>query len=201
MAAVYVCLSLRTVAQKTMRARARDPKFRIAAFLMILLACVGCRVDRDNNLPSSPTLLPIFSLETAATIGDVSITILEASYWRDWMPEVENPGPDGGSPLRGVIRLRLDNSKGDQNKLSFTTVIYDEEKRAHAVDFFVLPDPQGNVWNGSVASGEIKEIQIQTETGPYLSVGTRISTVINWTDQGQNDASLRTLETPIKRTE
>jgi len=181
--------------------KAPNSNVGIAVLLMILVICAGCVSSPDSIISSSPTPLPLSGLETTANIGNVSVTVLKAYYWRDWMPEVQHPGPDGGSPLLAKIQIRLNNSGGNDGNLSFTTVVYDQERRSHPVIFHVIPDQNGNVWSGSLAAGESKVIQILTNEGPYSPVGSKITTVITWTDQDDNSVSVITPEIGIERTE
>jgi hypothetical protein len=117
------------------------------------------------------------------------------------MPDVEKPGPDGGSPLNASIQLRLDNSSGDRCTLSYSAVLTDHEKQSHPVDFHVQPDASADAWDGSLAKGEVRTIELVTHQGPYLPAGSNIVVRMDWKDQYGNTVSVTNLESSVERVE
>lgn len=71
-------------------------------------------------------------------IGKCRITAASIYAWRDWMPVVSKPGPDGGSPLHAKVTLTLDNSAGEATKLNCNAVVVDE-KGGPAYCWFLAP--------------------------------------------------------------
>jgi hypothetical protein len=117
------------------------------------------------------------------------------------MPEVENPGPDGGSQMFGSIKIRLDNSTGDDNELFLDLFILDQKNEIHPVEFMVRPDSDGNILNGRIEAGGSKDLEIQIQNGPYLQTGSKVFVLLNWTDKNNTIVSMRTPETEIIRVE
>ncbi len=159
-------------------------------------------------------------------LGKCEITVTEIYFWRDWMPIVSHPGPDGGSPLHAKIRLRMDNSRGDANKFSFKAVVVDANGQSYPVapkvlpNFRVLPDDVANAyrnydektkedaiakynveWDGALKSGEIRAVELAIAEGPYLPVGSLIHMQITWTDQKGDSVAVKTPEAEINRTD
>lgn len=164
--------------------------------------------------------------ETVSELGPCKITVLQTYFWRDWMPIVDRPGPDRGSPLHAKVKLRLDNSMGGTDKLSFRTEVVDDKGQSHSVPFHVLPnfqvlpdavwksyrnfdeetkrsvaDKYNVMWNGELKPGEIREVDLATADGPYLPVGSSIHVKITWMDQQGDSVVVRTPDEPIHRTD
>lgn len=162
----------------------------------------------------------VLAKSAAAKLDACEISVLDIYFWRDFMPIVSRPGPDGGSPLRAKVKLSLDNSRGADNEFSFKTVVVDEEGRVYPVSFRVMPrnrvpsyrtpdegakrtiaashDVMRNV---EVKRSEISEIELITAEGPYLPVGSSIHVEITWTDQKGDSVIVRTPVAQINRTD
>jgi len=159
-------------------------------------------------------------------LGKCEITVTEIYFWRDWMPIVSHPGPDGGSPLHARARLWMDNSKGDASKFSFKAVVVDANGQSHPVapkllpNFRVLPDEVANAyrgydektkkdaiakynveWDGVLKPGESRVVELATAEGPYLPVRSLIHMEITWTNQKGDSVTVRTPEAQINRTD
>lgn len=156
----------------------------------------------------------------AAKLDACEISVLDIYFWRDFMPIVSRPGPDGGSPLRAKVKLSLDNSRGADNEFSFKTVVVDEEGRVYPVSFQVMPrnrvpsyrtpDERAKrtiaashdvMRNVEVKRSEISEIELITAEGPYLPAGNSIHVEITWTDQKGDSVIVRTPVAQINRTD
>jgi len=157
----------------------------IAAFAMADLGREG------QDVASKPA---IFKL------GDCRITVLEISFWRDWMPIVAHPGPDHGSPLRAVLKLRLDNTSGADAKLSWVAAVISEDGKSNPLELRVLPE-NGIAWNRALKKGESREILLTAQDGPYLPVGSLVHVEMTWTDQNGKTVLVRTPKSPIGRTD
>jgi hypothetical protein len=188
---------------------------------------VGClRPSFAAEINPYPGPAQISAKETAAAPDTCRVAVVGAYFWRDWMPIVGKPGPDGGSPLHARVKLSLDNSAGDANKLSFRVLIVDQNGQSYSAPFSVLPNfrvlpddvfksyrtydaeskkaviVKYNVrWDGGRSQGEIREVELATAEGPYLPVGSSIHVRIEWTDKNDATAVVRTPDEPIKRTD
>lgn len=163
---------------------------------------------------------------TVAHSGNCKITAVGTYFWRDWMPIVRLPGPDGGSPLHARVKLTFDNSAGDANKFSFRATIVDNKGQSHPVPFRVLPNfrvlpddvfklyrtyddetkkavvTKYNVmWDGGLNPGETRDVELITAEGPYLPVGSSIHVRIEWTDKKSDKVVVNTPDGPIERTD
>ena len=189
----------------------------ISAFCFITI-CLCPVLASGINSRSDP---PLVLAETAVSrLGACEIRVLNVSFWRDFMPIVSRPGPDGGSPLHARIKLILDNSRGADNQFSFRAVIVDGKGQPHPVPFRVITqtgspsDPNldgkskrtsatahGAVWDGGIKRSEIREVELVTADGPYLPVGSSIHVEITWTDQKGDSVIVRTQDGQIRRTD
>lgn len=190
----------------------------------LITACLCPVFATEINPYVDPAWLSTQS--AASQLGACKISILQTYFWRDWMPIVSRPGPDGGSPLRAKVNLSFDNSRGGDNKFSFQVVIMDDKGQTHPVPFRVLPNyrvlPDAVIksyrnldeeakravaakyhvmWNGELKAGEIREVGLSTAEGPYLPVGSRIHAEITLTDQKGDSVKVRTPDERINRTD
>jgi hypothetical protein len=169
----------------------------------------------------------VLSKDTTVQCGKCRITVLGTYFWRDWMPIVRSPGPDGGSPLHARVKVSLDNSAGDANKFTFRTAIVDDKGQSYPVAFHVFSNSRNlsdnnakshrtysietekapvtgeynMIWDGGLNPGEIREIELTTAEGPYLAAGSRVHLRIEWTDQKGDTAALSTPDEFIERTD
>lgn len=162
----------------------------------------------------------------AVELNGCQITALSVYFWRDWMPIVEHPGTDHGSPLYAKVKLLVDNSKSGAKKLSYRGVVIDEKGRSYPATFDVLPnysllpqdvyesypnlDEQGKkdvmgkyhvVWEGELEPGQVKEFELISHDGPYLPVGSRIHVEFTFTDQQGHSVTVETPSDVINRTD
>ncbi len=98
---------------------------------LLITAFLGPLPASGANLRVDPG--PVTNRRAPSNIGGCEIKVLDAYFWRDFMPVVSRPGPDGGSPLRARVRLSIDNTRGIANKLSFQAVIVDDKGQSHPV--------------------------------------------------------------------
>ena len=194
-------------------------------FALCLVASYLCPVLAAET---NPYYDPAWILEKATAVqsGKCRIMALRTYPWRDWMPMVANPGPDGGSPLRIKVSLRFDNSRGEAEKLSFRTFVVDSNGHSHPVVFRVLPNfrvlpdaiaksypsydnetrksamaKYNVIWDGTLGAGETRDAELITNQGPYLPVGSKIHVRIEWSDSRGNTVVLNTPDEPIARTD
>jgi hypothetical protein len=133
-------------------------------------------------------------------LGDCQIAVLGVSFWRDWMPIVAHPGPDKGSPLHVVVKLRLNNPQGADSKLAWTAAVIGEDGKPTPVDLRALPE-DGVLWNRTLRRGESRDLTLAAQDGPYLPIGNLASIEIRWTDQNNAGAVLRTQKVSVERTD
>jgi len=191
-----------------------------------------CLIAQCLSFAFASEIEPYFDPARDSTTGTVSrfsackITVLQAHFWRDWMPIVGRPGPDRGSPLRAKVRLSLDNSTGGMDKLSFRAIVVDDQGQSYPVTFHVLPNcrvlpdaasksyrnldaqakrplaAKDNVtWNGEIRPGEVMEIELVTAEGPYLPVGSSVHVEITWTYKKGESVVVKSPAAPIQRTD
>ncbi len=169
-------------------------KLMLAAF-----AATGCGSDTDGGPEAlSPAATPPPNLSQSGNVGNVTISIIGASFWRDWMPEVSKPGPDGGSPLQSRISIRLDSDDANDSVLSFDVRIYDANKQVYATRYSVKSGPGERAWDGRL-SAQSDVVELVTREGAYLPVGEKVVAVINWSDQNGNTGSVVTREAEVRR--
>ena len=160
-------------------------------------------------------------------LGACKISVLETYLWRDWMPVVDQPGSDKGSPLHSKIQLYLDNSAGDSIKLSYQGVVVSSKGQSSAVTFTVLPNyrlipesidnPESwqtmddtarkaviaryNVlWTGELKPGETRKVELLSSDGPYLPGGDMATVEITLTDQKGRSVVVKSPSTLIIKT-
>lgn len=217
---------LKIMGAKLIRIRCRSMGQVIGLiFVVCLVASHLCPVPAAA---ANPYYDPAWILEkaTAVQTGKCKILALRIYPWRDWMPMVADPGPDGGSPLRVRVSLIFDNSRGEAEKLSFRAFIVDSQGQSYPVIFRVMPNynvlpdavakaypsydnearksamAQYNViWDGTLKAGETRDTELFTNQGPYLTVGSIIHVRLEWTDGKGNTVVLKTPEESIKRTD
>jgi hypothetical protein len=196
-----------------------------AAFCLLLLGFGLSRTWSSQSSAAHQAGASIASLK-AVELDGCKITVLSIYFWRDWMPIVEHPGSDHGSPLYAKVKLLLENSKSEVKKLDFTGAAIDEKGRSYPVTFAVLPkydmlpqdvykaysslDEQGKkdvmakyhvVWEGGLEPGQAREIELISHDGPYLPVGSRVHIEFTFTDQQGRSAIVKTPPNVINRTD
>jgi len=156
-----------------------------------LAACGG-------DSPTSPS-----NLKETVKVGGVSFTVIRTTLGRDFMPIVENPGPDGGRQLAGTIIVRAAN-EGRATAFTLAASVYDAKGTKHPVtivahdyDRETLFPGSDIIWPGSMAAGGIQWLELRLTGGPYLAVGSRAYVVLDWTDEGRHKGSMRTAEVEI----
>lgn len=160
-------------------------------------------------------------------LGDCKISVLGTYLWRDWMPVVDQPGSDKGSPLHSKIQLYLNNSAGDGIKLSYQGVVISSKGQSSSVTFTVLPNyrlipesinnPESwqtmdetarkaviakyNVfWTGELKPGETRKVELLSADGPYLPGGDMATIEITLTDQKGRSVVVKSPSTLIHKT-
>jgi hypothetical protein len=164
---------------------------------LLIMPFLGPVLALGANLRVDPT--QVTSRGTTSRIGVCEIRVLDAYFWRDFMPIVSHPGPDGGSPLRARVRLSVDNSRGVENKFSFRTVVVDEKGQSHPITF--RGTQRGMMWDGEIKTSELREIELVAADGPYLPAGSGVHVEITWTDRKGDSVIVGTPVAQINRTD
>ncbi len=168
---------------------------RMLMSFFILIACTSCKSDAVVPTAELP------KIRETAQIDGCTIAIIKTNMARDWMPIQQRQGPDGGGPLVGVIKFKLDNSAGSAITFKFVAVVYDQAGNDYPVTVVSAYDNSAyNIWNRSLAAGESKIVELYRGDGPYLPVRSKVFAVIIWIAQNGHTASVRTPEVEIERT-
>lgn len=120
------------------------------------------------------------------------VRLLDASLWRDWMPIVQEPGADGGSPLYARIELDLHNRGRTPLRLTWHVELVVGAK-VYALPF-QAQDKTGKTWTGRLGADARQVVELFTRAGPYLAVGTEVyARAVFSADDGERV----TMETPV----
>jgi hypothetical protein len=79
--------------------------------------------------------------------------------------------------------------------------VYGQDNQPYRVAFQVLPDRYSFIWDGSLKAGESRVVELLTNDGPYLPVGSKTFAVVAFTDQDGNTQSVKTPSIVIDRSE
>ena len=173
---------------------------------MTVIGCAGQQVNpafeegSESGMPKQPSSANARSLPTSVVINDVRIEATSASFWRDWMPMVSRPGPDGGSPLYSLVRFQFHNTGTTTRRFSFTAEVHDGTGGIHAVPFRIMRTYSGPPWNGEIGPGERRDIEILSHDGPYLQIRSRVFAVVTWSDGQGGRGVLRSPDGSIDQT-
>ncbi|HTY62931.1 MAG TPA: hypothetical protein VMG30_11830 [Acidobacteriota bacterium] len=183
---------------------------------------LGIALSTKNDSAASP----LQAIDKTIQCGKCKITVIGAYCWRDWMPVVAKPGPDGGSPLHARVKLTLDNSAGDPTELGLRAAIVDGKGQSYPLSFGIrrysrpfaddvsgrgrisaaakgksAATSQGESWNGNLNRGEVREVELVATDGPFLPAGSRVRVWMEWTDKAGNTAVITTPDFSIERTD
>ena len=166
----------------------------IALALTLAIAVSACGGDS----PTSPS-----DLKETVNVGDVSFGVNRTTLWRDFMPVVREPGPDGGARMAGWIVVRAAN-QGREASFTLEASVYDGAGNRHPVtvvahdyDRETQFPGQEVLWTGSIGSGAVQWLELRLSAGPYLPVGSRAYVVLQWSERGGGRGSMRTAEVEI----
>ena len=113
------------------------------------------------------------------TKNDFSITLTSFHAHRDWMPRVERPGKDGGTPLMVFAGFKFDNTNSDYKDLFWFAHLFNHTtKTTHPIDLWDVDSE--TPWNGEIQPDEILKVRLLTRSGPYLSPGDKITLIIRF---------------------
>lgn len=139
-------------------------------------------------------------MKRSGNLGKIFVSVDSVYCWRDWMPIVQKPGPDGGSPLYLKSNLQFDNSSGSEEKLSWTSYVFDVETRkfylVQLVDKMHVPN-----WDGQILDSEETKIELMSHDGPYLAAGGQVILVFRLEDRSKRILWLKSRITNIDRTD
>jgi len=125
------------------------------------------------------------ALTDSTEVGGVRIRAVGSSYWRDFMPFVSRPGPDGGQPLYVMVAFELQNPTGERRRLTPSGYVVDGNGTEYPTPFRTVRTVEGS-WDGVLEGGASLQVEIICYDGPYLPVRSVIRAVVTWRDdQGQ----------------
>jgi len=137
--------------------------------------------------PAAPKIPP------SVRLGKCKLTLGTPYLWRDFMPIVAKPGPDGGSPLYTTCELVIDNSAGAKAvRFSWSAVVRDEAGKEHPLAV------QGK--KAVVPAHKTSRIRIVDRNGPYLKAGSTCTLILKIVTPGGKVHRLRAKPTPIQAT-
>ncbi len=170
------------------------PALRLV-FLLLAAGLAGC--DSHWTSPSN--------LDDEGTVANCKIDVTGASFWRNFMPGWTTRGPDGGTPLAGVVDLTFDNS-GNSNRFSVTVSIYDDDDKRYAIASVAHDTDEERrlhrdvLWDGLIDDDEVRHISVRLSEGPYLRVGARVYAVLDLEAERGGRKSIRTAKTEVRGT-
>ncbi len=162
---------------------------RLPSLLLVVVMCASC--SASPAAPSNGT--DAANLPVSIAIGNVGVKVTSSGFSRDWMPIVQKPGPDGGSPLMGAIRVVIGNS-GAAGRLTFTGTFWDLSGTSYPATSTAMNWSTGKDWDGTIPASAQLDIQVALRDGPYLPLNSRVFAVLTWTDQSGRTVSMRTEE-------
>lgn len=210
-----------------MRSRIALAIWTLAVSLLIGCHCRAVHQVRPR-VTSNPYINPewILSEEEVVKLGDCRITVSRAYFWRDWMPIVSHPGPDGGSPLRAKISFWVDNSKGQKVQMALNAVAVDHKGQRYPLNIHILPnylllpddvakafkgfdEPAKKraiakyrvMWDSVLYAGETRAVEVAGSDGPFLPAGSAVRVDVTWTDAKGRSAVVPTPLQQITRTD
>ncbi len=137
--------------------------------------------------------------EPSTRVGDVIITLRQTRFWRDWMPEVEAPGPDGGSPLYADLHLELENTGDHAATLQFEAVLHRADETTTPISLEITASGDTSGWRGPLGAGERRLISLSGRRGPYVPAGEPFRCELRWRDHSAHTGSVMTGEQRILR--
>ena len=154
-----------------------------------------------GGTPTAPGTSPTFppNLATSIALGGVSFQVNSTYFWRDWMPIVQKPGPDGGSPLFGAIKVGIDNASA-ASRMTLTCTVRDVSGKSYPAAASLIDLATGKEWDGTVPANGHVDVYVSLHDGPYLPLNSKVFAVLTWTDQAGRAASMRTPEGQINGT-
>ena len=159
------------------------------AALLLMIPVVAMASETHQRLDSSGKY----------HLGGVEIQLLDVYMWRDWMPEVEKPGRDGGSPLHIRVRLQIYNSADQDALVRFDGAIFDN-KIPHSVTLLARLKKESDFWDGHLEAGQTATVEFATDNGPYIEPGSWVEIMITFRDLQGNTVSVLSPKTEIRRT-
>ncbi len=174
----------------------RDICGRLSLLVVTVFVFVSC--GASPTAPSGNTTTPP-NLATSVSIGSASFTVTSAYFWRDWMPVVGNPGPDGGSPLMAVINVTIDNA-GAADRATLLCTVRDSSGKNYLVTTTVVNAATGKDWDGTILPNTRTNLSITLRDGPYLPVKSTVMAVLTWNNGSTRVASMRTPEVQVQQT-
>ncbi len=162
----------------------------LAILLVTLLAAIISSSCDDS--PTAPSDLP-----PSGTLGFFRVEVTGADYWRDFMPVVQDRGPDDGSPLMASVRVNVRND-GPPATLSFSGAVHESGGARHEMTATAVDTATGAPWGGIMPADTTLQVEILLRSGPYLQPGSRVFAVVTFTDGLRRSLSVRAPEGEVR---
>jgi hypothetical protein len=164
----------------------------VSLVLLILVSAAGCFEADSPTAPSQP--------RNEVRVGDVTFTAGRVSLYRDFMPPVLDPGPDGGRPLGGAIEVEAANRGSRPQRFHVAASVYDQAGTRHPVTAVARDMTHLMVGDGSLGPGEVRRFEVVLSGGPYLAVGSRAFVVLQFVRQDGDEGTIRTGDVEVTAT-
>ena len=155
---------------------------RGALVLPVLLSGCAIPTSISTTQQNQTTISTVAQQNTTGSyeinLAGCQIKLGEPYFWRDWQPDVDQPGPDGGSPLYASADLTLSNPKKNRMAVSWEVWLEDSENRSLIVQ---TTNRSGFGNTGAVLDPEsTTSTSLMIRNGPYLKIGARVSLYIKF---------------------
>lgn len=162
----------------------------LAILFVALLAAITASSCDDG--PTAPSDLP-----PSGTLGFFTVEVTGADYWRNFMPTIQDRGPDSGSPLTASVRVSVRN-EGPAATLSFSGAVHESGGARHEMAAAAVDRATGNPWSGIIPADTTLQVEVSLRSGPYLQPGSRVFAVLTFRDGLRRSVSVRAPEGEVQ---
>ena len=177
----------------------------ICLTFVLSLSVFGCTKDltHQQTVSDSPTqhrTTEQYAKGDSVEIPETGISIEfgKLYLWRDWQPTVNNPGPDGGSPLYVSFNFVLTNSSESSQQIAWVGYVQDGEQTLYPLHF--TDRAQTPLYSLTLDSGNVLEVDLVAHNGPYLTIGSKASIHMSFTVDNKRHAELNTTSVVVNQT-
>jgi len=137
-------------------------------------------------------------INSTIVLSDCEVSLREPYFWRDWQPDVLDPGPDGGSPLRVAVVFEITNLGDVTQQIAWGGSVRDGDDNSHPVQFTDRSQtPQKSV---TLLPGQNYMIDLISRDGPYLPVGSKVALNLSLTVDGKGRENLTSTQLFVNQT-
>ena len=128
----------------------------------------------------------------------ISVELGTPYLWRDWQLIVNNPGPDGGSPLYVSLDFLVTNSSESRQEIAWVVYVEDADNILRELRF--TDGSQIPLSSMSIAPDKAVTIELVAHNGPYLPIGNKTSLHVELLVNNKYHAEQRTTPVIVYRT-